>query len=169
MTVQTITDITKSTSAAHTIHASLCARKSIQDENAFVIPISVLLIGFIALFFKEIEAVISQKDAAQASGIPVRELTLAMMLIMGLVIAVALKAVGGVLIYALIVTPAATALQTSKSLKTMFIVSGLWGMGASVVGLFLAGLFSIPTGACVVLTATAFLVLVRLLSKGEAR
>ena len=130
---------------------------------------AVLLIGFIALFFKEIEAVISQKDAAQASGIPVRELTLAMMLIMGLVIAVALKAVGGVLIYALIVTPAATALQTSKSLKTMFIVSGLWGMGASVVGLFLAGLFSIPTGACVVLTATAFLVLVRLLSKGEAR
>ena len=87
----------------------------------------------------------------------------------GLAIAVALKAVGGVLIYALIATPAATALQTSKSLKTMFIVSGLWGMGASVVGLFLAGLFSIPTGACVVLTATAFLVLVRLLSKGEAR
>ena len=103
---------------------------------------AVLLIGFIALFFKDI---------------------------MGLVIAVALKAVGGVLIYALIVTPAATALQTSKSLKTMFIVSGLWGMGASVVGLFLAGLFSIPTGACVVLTATAFLVLVRLLSKGDAR
>ena len=84
-------------------------------------------------------------------------------------IAVALKAVGGVLIYALIVTPAATALQTSKSLKTMFIVSGLWGTASSVVGLFLAGLFSIPTGACVVLTATVFLVFVRLLCKGDGR
>ncbi len=126
---------------------------------------AVVLSSFITLFFKEIQAVISQPDAAEASGIPVTALRRAMLLLMGLVIAVALKAVGGILIYALIVTPAATALQTVKSLKGMFILSGLWGIFASVAGLFLAYWFSVPTGACVVLTATVILLLVRLFSK----
>ncbi len=129
---------------------------------------AVLLCGFIFAFFKEIQAVISQRDAAEASGIPVRALSTGIMLLMGLVIASALKAVGGVLIYALIVTPAATALQTAKSLKTMFFLSGMWGIASSVFGLIFAYFFSIPTGACVVLTATGFLVLVRLFKKGSS-
>ena len=129
---------------------------------------SVVLLGFIFLFFKEIQAVISQRDAAEASGIPVKALSIAILLLMGLVIAVALKAVGGVLIYALIVTPAATALQSVKTLKGMFILSAAWGVAASVIGLVLAYYLSLPTGASVVLTATVFLILARIFTKKDA-
>lgn len=124
-----------------------------------------LLIAFIILFYKEIEAMISQRDASEASGIPVRTLSFAVMCMMGCVIAVALKAVGGVLIYALIVTPAATAIQTTRSLKTMFLLAAFWGVLASLLGLYVAYWLSLPTGATVVLTATLLLVLTRLTAR----
>lgn len=123
------------------------------------------LVALVSLFFKEIQAMISQKQAAIASGVPAQGLYYATLLLMGLIIAVTLKAVGGVLIYALIVTPAATAIQQTYRLKTLFWLSAFWGVFASVLGLYLSYWFDMPTGAAIVLTATMFLVLSRIFAR----
>ena len=96
---------------------------------------ALLLFSFITVFFKEIEAIMGQRHAAAAAGIPVRGIRYACLLLMGLVVAFALKAIGGLLIYALIVTPAATALQLTYRLSRMFILSAFFGITACTTGL----------------------------------
>ena len=114
---------------------------------------------FIFLFFKEIQAIMGQRNAAAASGIPVRPIYYASLILMGLVIAFSLKAVGGLLIYALIVTPAATAMQLTYSLRVMFALSAFLGALAAALGLWLSFYFALPTGAIIVLVSAMILVI----------
>lgn len=123
-----------------------------------------LLFFFIFLFFKEIQAIIGQRQSALASGIPVRGIYYATLVLMGLVVAFALKAIGGLLIFSLIVTPAATALQLTYNLRRMFILAALLGATASAAGLWLSFHLSVPPGAAIVLIAAAFLLAAMLLS-----
>jgi manganese/iron transport system permease protein len=127
------------------------------------------LISFIWVFFKEIQAMISQKQAAIASGVPAQGLYYLTLMMMGVIIAVSLKAVGGILIYALIVTPAATAMQQTYRLKTLFWLAALWGVLSSIFGLMASYWFDIPTGAAIVLAATLFLVVTRLCVSAKGR
>ena len=112
---------------------------------------------FVLLFFKEIQAILGQRQAALAAGIPVKSIYYATLMLMGLVMAFALKAIGGLLIFSLIVTPAATALQLTYSLKKMFILSALFGAVASAVGLWLSFYLALPPGAAIVLVAACIL------------
>ncbi|MDR2075364.1 MAG: metal ABC transporter permease [Desulfovibrio sp.] len=120
---------------------------------------ALLLCLVLLLFFKEIQAIIGQSRTALAAGIPVRAIRYASLLLLGLVVAFALKAVGGLLIYSLIVTPAATALQLTYSLRGMFLLSAFLGAAAAVAGLWLSFRFSLPAGAAIVLVAALVLAL----------
>lgn len=119
-----------------------------------------LLLAFLGLFFKEIQATLGQRQAALAAGIPVRGIYYASLVILGLVVAIALKAIGGLLIYSLIVIPAVTALHLTYSLRTMFLLAALAGVVASTVGLWISFHLGIPTGAAIILTAAGLLLLV---------
>ena len=118
----------------------------------------------LSLIWGSLLTIIGQKQAALASGIPVRKIRYASLILMGLVVAFALKAIGGLLIFSLIVTPAATALQLTYSLRRMFILAALLGAAASAAGLWFSFHFSVPPGAAIVLTAAAFLLAAILLS-----
>jgi manganese/iron transport system permease protein len=126
--------------------------------------IALLLFLFVLLFFKEIQAIIGQRQAALASGIPVRAIRYACFILMGFVVACALKAVGGLLIFSLIVAPAAAALQLTYSLRVMFLLSAALGAAASVAGLWLSFRLSLPTGAAIVLIATLILAVAMIFS-----
>jgi manganese/iron transport system permease protein len=120
---------------------------------------SLLLLIFLCLFFKEIQATLGQRQAAMAAGIPVRGIYYASLTMLGLVVAIALKAIGGLLIYSLIVIPAVAALQLTYSLRIMFVLASLTGAISSVIGLWLSFHLGIPTGAAIVLTAAGLLIL----------
>ena len=85
-------------------------------------------------------------------------------MLMGLTVTFSLKAIGGFLIFSLIVTPAATALQITYSLKSMFFLSALFGAAASSAGLWLSYEFALPPGAAIVLVATTGLIAAMVLS-----
>ncbi len=123
-----------------------------------------VLLGFVLVFFKEIQAVMGQPQAARAAGIPVRAIFYASLILIGLTVAFTLKAIGGLLIYSLIVIPAATALQWTYSLRTMFLLSAGLGAAASAAGLWVSFYLALPTGAAIVLAAVAFLILSLVLS-----
>ncbi|MDR0439775.1 MAG: metal ABC transporter permease [Candidatus Accumulibacter sp.] len=124
----------------------------------------VVLFLFISLFFKEIQAIVGQKKAAIAAGIPAKAIHYFTLILMGLVVAFALKAVGGLLIYALIVTPAATALQLTYSLRRMFVFSALSGAASSALGLWFSFHLSLPPGAAIALVAALTLIVVMIFS-----
>ena len=127
-------------------------------EVFYMLLISIILISFVFIMFKEIQAIMGQSQAAFASGIPVVQIRKIILILMALVVAFTLKAIGGLLIFALIVTPAAIALQLTYDLKMMFFLSCILGAGASVIGLWLSFYFSVPPGASIVLVATFLLI-----------
>jgi manganese/iron transport system permease protein len=113
--------------------------------------------AFVFFFFKEVQAVLCHRDTALASGIPARAIGQAILLMLGLVVASGIKSVGGLLIYSLILSPAAAAYQLTYSLRRMFLLAALFGVISCWSGLWFAWLLSWPSGATIVLSATCIL------------
>jgi manganese/iron transport system permease protein len=117
--------------------------------------VTFLLIIFILSFFKEIRSVLFNRRLAAASGVPERLIYYTLLFLTGAVVSSNLATVGGLLIFALLVQPGATALQLTYNLKHFFIISAVSGISACVLGLIASYLFDLPSGAAVVLMATA--------------
>jgi manganese/iron transport system permease protein len=117
--------------------------------------VTLVLVFFVVLFFKEIRSVLFNRRLAGAGGVPERFIYYALLFLTGAVVSSNLATVGGLLIFALLVQPGATALQLTYNLKHFFLISTASGVGACVSGLIISYVFDLPSGASVVLTATA--------------
>jgi manganese/iron transport system permease protein len=126
--------------------------------------ITSVLVLFIFLFFKEIRSVLFNRRLAASSGVPERLIYYALLFLTGAVVSSNLATVGGLLIFALLVQPGATALQLTYNLKHFFIISAASGIGACVSGLVVSYLFDLPSGASVVLMATTLFAAAYILS-----
>jgi manganese/iron transport system permease protein len=116
--------------------------------------ITSVLVLFVFLFFKEIRSVLFNRRLAAASGVPERLIYYALLFLTGAVVSSNLSTVGGLLIFALLVQPGATALQLTYNLKHFFLISAASGIGACLSGLIVSYIFDLPSGASVVLMAT---------------
>ena len=124
-------------------------------DIAILLLVTSLLVLFVLLFFKEIRLVLFNRRLAAASGLPQKAIFYAILFLTGAVVSSNLTTVGGLLIFALLVQPGATALQSTYNLKHFFVISAASGIAACVFGLILSYIFDVPSGAAVVLMATA--------------
>ncbi len=108
----------------------------------------------LALFFKEFHFISFDPEMAEASGIPAKGLAFLLLNLISLAVVIALKAVGAMLVFALLVIPAATAQQWATNMRTMVIYSAVIGVGSSWAGVFFSYWFDIPSGATIVLLAS---------------
>jgi zinc/manganese transport system permease protein len=76
--------------------------------------------------------------------VPGRVVSLLFMLALGLIVSVAVQIVGALLVLALLVTPAASALRISASPVAVPLLSATFGVGAAVGGILLALGGSLP-------------------------
>jgi manganese/iron transport system permease protein len=116
--------------------------------------ITLVLVLFIVFFFAEIRCVLFNRRLAASSGVPERPIYYALLFLTGAVVSSNLATVGGLLIFALLVQPGATALQLTYNLKHFFFISAASGIGACVSGLVVSYIFDLPSSASVVLMAT---------------
>ncbi len=92
-------------------------------------------------------------DLALAGGFnPKREQTI-LTIALAIVVAVAIKVVGVLLIAAMLIVPAATARPFSRTPETMAVAAGIIGSIASMAGLKAAFVFDTPTGPTIVCAA----------------
>jgi len=70
--------------------------------------------------------------------------------VLAVVVAISIKAVGVLLISAFVVIPACASRLISRSFGTYVLVAALLGAGCAVVGLLASGLFDLPSGPSVV-------------------
>jgi zinc transport system permease protein len=96
------------------------------------------------------------EDLARIDGIAVEKIRFIFMILLALVIAVALKVVGILLITALLIIPAATARLFSQSPKQMVLISVMIAVLAVIIGLFSSLNWDFPAGPSIVVSA-AFL------------
>ena len=118
------------------------------------------VLGLLLLFWRPLLAITIDEDMAQAEGYPVLWIRLLLMLLIAIVIAVAMRIVGVLLITALMVIPAATARRLSQTPEMMAIFSSIIGCCAVFIGLFSSLQWDTPTGPSIVLGAAALFLLV---------
>ncbi len=96
---------------------------------------------------------------AHAEGVPVMAVRLALVLLIALVIAVAMKIVGVLLITSLLIIPAATARQFSRTPEQMALLAILAGALAVSTGLFGSLTWDTPSGPSIVVAALVLFIL----------
>ena len=86
----------------------------------FVMVISLTILSVLFLFYKEIQAILYDREIALAVGIPERMLYFLIIFMLGLTIAVSMRIIGALLVDAFILLPAMGATLISRSLKQTF-------------------------------------------------
>src|SRR6478735_8312677 len=93
--------------------------------------ISTAVIGALAWLWRPLLAITVHEELAQVEGIPVNKVRTALMLLMALVIAIAMKVVGVLLITALLIIPAAASRRLTHTPESMAITASLLGCVAA--------------------------------------
>lgn len=122
-------------------------------DLAVLIAAAVIMAGGVTLFYKEIQAVLCHRHVAMAVGIPATLVFYGMLFATGLTIAVSLRIIGGLLIYSLVINPAAAAFQLTYNLKRMMLLACFFGMLSCWIGLAASFLWDLPAGASIVLAS----------------
>lgn len=119
---------------------------------------SIALLGLVVLW-RPLLGITLDEDLARAEGRPVVALELALMVLMAVFVAVAMKVAGVLLTTALLVVPAATARPLARSPEGMAILAALAGCLAVALGLLASARFDTPAGPSMVLAAVALFAL----------
>ena len=101
-------------------------------------------------------------DIATARAVPVRTLSLAFMFLLGIAVALSIQVVGALLVLALLITPAAAALQVTAAPRMVVFLSVAFAMTSTVGGIMLALGGSIPISPYVTTVSFAIYLLCRL-------
>lgn len=121
--------------------------------------ITILVLALLIGLWRPLINITVNSELAAVEGANVVLVRTSLMLITALVIAIAMKIVGVLLITALLITPAATARRLSHTPEQMAIIASAIAMLSVLMGLSLSWYSDAPAGAAVVLcSATLFLV-----------
>jgi zinc/manganese transport system permease protein len=90
------------------------------------------------------------RSLAVSRGVDVDRQRLLFIVVLAVVVAISIKAVGVLLISAFVVIPACASRLLSRSFNTYVLLAASLGAGCAVIGLLLSGLFDLPSGPAVV-------------------
>ena len=140
-----------------------------------IAPADVWEIGFVTLAvliavkvsYKELLFFTFDPLGAEAIGLPVTALNVGLMAAITLTIVTSIKAVGFILVIALMVTPAAAAYLLTKELHWMMGVGAGLGVLSSLTGMYVSYYFDTPSGPAITLTLFACFLLALLFSPSQ--
>jgi len=111
---------------------------------------SVLVIGVFLLFYNKIFSVTFDEDFAAATGTRAQLYNLIFALILAVIIVLAMNLVGALLISALVVFPALSAMRVYKSFKSVTICSVIVSVACAALGILISILVGTPVGSTIV-------------------
>lgn len=111
------------------------------------------LLAMVALW-RPLLAITVHEDLARVEGVPVRWVSTLFMLMIALVIAVAMKIVGILLITSLLIIPAATARRLASTPEQMALIAAVIGVLSVAGGIQASLLWDTPAGPSIVVAAT---------------
>lgn len=114
------------------------------------ILMSVLVMMIFTIFYHRIFAVTFDETFAQATGMRAGRYNLLIAVVTASVIVLAMKLVGSLLISALIIFPALSAMRLFKSFRGVIVASAILSVLCAVSGILLSILASTPVGATIV-------------------
>ncbi len=140
-----------------------------RQDLAWIFGGALVVLGLLFWLWPGLLMATIHEELARVEGFPVQRLQLALMLMFSLVIAVAMKMVGVLLITALLIIPAATARRLASSPEQMVFMAIGFGMVAVSAGLTLSWNANTPAGPSIVVSAfVTFLLIYTLVRQARA-
>lgn len=135
------------------------AASLVRSDVILISAISVILLFFTTLFYKEFKIVTFDPSFAKGIGLPVKWFDNLLIIMIVLSVVIGLQTVGVVLMAAMLITPAIAARYWTDRLSFMIIIAGLIGAFSGGVGTLISTTTKgLPTGPLIIVAATSIFI-----------
>lgn len=121
-------------------------------EVRSTVILAMVVVAIFILFYNKLFAVTFDEDFARASGVHTEAYNMLIATVVAVVIVIAMDLVGSLLISALIIFPALSAMRIFRSFRSVTICSGVLAVISSLIGMLLSIIAGSPVGATIVCT-----------------
>ena len=125
-------------------------------EVVISIVLALMVILAMSFFYNELLAITFDEDSARASGINTRLINKIFVLLTAVTVVLSMKVVGIMLISALLILPAVTALQIARSFRITMLLASIAALLSVFIGITLSFYLDLQTGAVIVLVNIVF-------------
>lgn len=137
-------------------------------KDVYLMVVVTALLGvFVALFRKELRAIMFSRLHAAAAGIPVALVWTGFLILTSASLTVNFQTVGGLMIYSLVTNPAIAAFQLARGHDRALLLSVLLGAGVSLGGFLVALATDLPTGATIVILSSLLVAVAALAGRAQ--
>lgn len=126
------------------------------EELVLAVALSAVVLITVALFYNDLLAVAFDEEYARVSGIKTARVNTLLMALTAVTVVLAIRVVGIMLISALLILPAATALQLARGFKGALLISALTSVAAVVAGICISIVLDLPAGGTIVAVNLVF-------------
>jgi len=130
-----------------------------RSDIMLMLLLDAVIIGVVALYHHEFEAICFDEEYATAIGLHTERLYLLLLCLIALTVVALIRVVGVILVIALLTMPAAISRRFSARMHGMIVRSVALSAILTFCGLLLAYLFNLPSGATIVLVSACVFIL----------
>ena len=123
------------------------------------IILSLITISTVLIFYKQILYLSFDPIGAQVTGLKTKLYDNLFLVVLSLAVIGALQSVGIILVLSMLITPAAAAKLIIKNFQNAILVSSIFGILASISGLYLSFYLNLPSGPAMALSSSAIFVI----------
>jgi zinc transport system permease protein len=144
---------------AHEIGDILFGNAVVVETSSLYVVIAATLavLAIHKLFLKEFIAIMFDPEMASTLGLRVRRLNFLLYITFAIAVSVATRTIGALPVFGFMVIPPAASLMLTKSLRGAITVSILIGIFSALAGYYCSFVWSLPTGATMVVVSSLFL------------
>lgn len=121
-----------------------------KSEVWICVALSTLVVVIFILYYHRIFAVTFDENFAKATGVKADRYNLLIAIVIAVIIVLGMNLVGSLLISALVIFPALSAMRLIENFKGVVICSAIISVCCAVVGMLISILFSTPVGSTIV-------------------
>ena len=121
-----------------------------KGEVVLSVVLSLLVVALFILFYNKLFSITFDENFARATGIKADAYNLLLAVIIAVIIVLAMNLVGSLLISALVIFPAMSAMRIIKSFKGVTVLSAIISVVCAFLGMFTSIVAGTPVGATIV-------------------
>jgi zinc transport system permease protein len=139
---------------------------SISNREVYLsVGLSVVILLVIIFLYNDLFSTTFDEQFARITGIKTKQINIALIMLTAITVVLAVKVVGIMLVSAMLILPASTALQISRGFKAAMITAAIIAVFSVLAGITISFYADLPAGATVVLVNFLLFVLSFLVKK----
>jgi len=119
-------------------------------EVVLSVGLSAAVLFILSFFYNELLSITFDEEASRVSGVNTESLNIIFVLLTAMTVVLSMKVVGIMLISALLILPAVTALHISRSFRSTIAIAAAVSVVSVISGILISFPFDLPTGASIV-------------------